>query len=302
MKNRNPTKLINNVISKINLAAYAALTLTGTASSITIKYMKIKKTLVLAIAGSFAAMASVASAATLFVDNFNLSPSSTNLNDGLESRQSGGLISSEYTFPGTDNLVGDDGGTNLRLSSGGTSTLNHDFANDLGSDDFSLSFDFKANATSNTWSSIYLKSATDDARGKSPIHVYFHSDNTVVNLIRLQHGTGSSVVGTSINNTTVAAALGTAFSINDWHNYSFVVSASSATSGTYDFLVDGTIVASDLAYQFSDSESRQIEFVGPAEQISNWDNLTLIPEPAATAGLLGLGTTLVMAVRRRRRA
>ncbi|RKX38904.1 MAG: hypothetical protein DRP64_14990 [Verrucomicrobia bacterium] len=212
-----------------------------------------------------------APAGTLFNDTFDTTDT-TDLNTSLSSRQAAGLLTSTYTeqIDANSSIAGN----KLGRTATGIVTLDTNFASYLGSQPFTLSFDFFAVTAVNKWTAIHVKNALDVARSASPMQVYFRGDNSVNNLIFLQYGTGGAVDSLLISSNTVATALGSAFSIHDEHNYAFEVSPTDRASGTYDFLVDGVAVAENLPYAFSENIERIIVFTG-LNLDARFDNLDI---------------------------
>ncbi len=243
------------------------------------------------VLGALALTSQVAQAA-IVTDNFNTADT-TNLGDNLATRQSGTAAPSGYTEEtDTQNTID---GNKLVKTGGGTLTLNTNLVSYLGANKFSVSVELDVDVGGTLgWTSMSLLSATDNTRGKSPFSFFARDNQAAVSLISIGYGTGSAVNTLNLNAVAINTALGiSTFSTLDNHTYTFDATGSSATAGTFDFLIDGTVVANDLAYSFSDATSRTISWVGNNATIGKFDNLSVIPEPATLGLITAVGAGLI---------
>lgn len=235
------------------------------------------------VLGALALTSQVAQAA-IITDNFNTADT-TNLGDNLATRQSGTAAPSGYTeVTDTQNTIA---GNKLVKTGAGALTLNTNLVSYLGANKFSVSVELDVDVGGATgYSSMSLLSATDNQRNRSPFSFWARDNQASLTLVQVSYGTGSAVSTLGLSAATINAALGISnFSTLDNHTYTFDATGSSTTAGTFDFLIDGTVVANDLAYSFSDATSRTISWVANNATIGRYDNLNVIPEPA-TLGLI----------------
>lgn len=254
---------------------------------------RLKKTssLLTAMAGLILAAGSAQADIVLFQDTFTVG-TDTGINNNIAARQAGGENSDTYTvWRGSSNIAGD------LLNVGGDAGLfNHyDYLADLTTDpvDFTLSFTAASTGGTGTWISPFLSTDgnTSDDRGTADIGL----------LIRPGRGTLAVYGGPNVNAATLDTLLGTTWDGSATHTYELVATATTATTGTYDVLVDGILV-STATYAFDGGGSNgevnfEVRTIGGAAGTFDDLQLTIVPEPGSLA-LLTLGGLCVL--RRRR--
>ncbi|RKX47597.1 MAG: hypothetical protein DRP64_00555, partial [Verrucomicrobia bacterium] len=202
------------------------------------------------------------------LDNFDSGGVATgDLNHNLAVRQAGSSAQYGYTLPHYAHQLTAIG--ELAMNDGEAVDLDANLMPYLASN-FTVKVDGKVTTD---WISFSVIGDVDNARHLSPMSFLvraFGNDD----VLWVNHGVGGSGWSMSVSQGTMDAALGS-FNPHDWHTYEFRVAASSATSGTFGFYVDGVAIAPSLTYQFNDSTDRTLRWVNPPGGNGLWDNLEL---------------------------
>jgi hypothetical protein len=106
--------------------------------------------------------------------------------------------------------------------------------------------------------------------------------------------TAYGTTNSSVSDAAIDAALGADFDVTELNRYSLVATPTTATTGTYDVLINGTEVIFDVPYSLGPGGSNgeiNWEEIHPGSGSGIFDDLLLftIPEPSAlTLTALGL--------------
>lgn len=73
--------------------------------------------------------------------------------------------------------------------------------------------------------------------------------------------------------------VGAACNLADNHTFEIQISAQSATTGVWSFIIDGNVLASRLPYEFSDPNLKMSWRADGANVQSTWDNLDISLNP-----------------------
>ncbi|MEO0474671.1 MAG: PEP-CTERM sorting domain-containing protein [Planctomycetota bacterium] len=228
-------------------------------------------------------------------DNFD---TAGGLNSDLATRQAGSLATANWSGSGTISSNA------LSTTQGALTTPAVDLTAALTNADplvtgFVISFD-AAMTSSVAWSSAYLstdlESGNNDERGNSDFGMLMFASGTVQ-----AYNSGATV---ALGNAALAGLI-PGWDISNTNTYSLVATKNQGTpaTGTYDLLINGVEVFSDLAYDFNGGGANNqvnFEIINITNGLATYDNLsistTVVPEPASLA-LLAAGSLLV--VRRR---
>ncbi|RKX43296.1 MAG: hypothetical protein DRP64_08445, partial [Verrucomicrobia bacterium] len=206
----------------------------------------------------------------LFFDTFDTADTG-DVNADYETRQAGGVVVTNYTSTQTTHfsIVGNQLKNNGLL---GKLTLNANMASAIVGEDFEFSVRLKVLDTSSAWSSIYLTSANEIDLGQSRLGVQaFGSGDVFV----LYWGAGAAQETESITESELTALLGSSYNRAEEHLIGFVSTAGAGGTNSYNFMVDGIVVRSGLAYAFSETTVRQLEIRGIASVGVYYDDLSL---------------------------
>jgi hypothetical protein len=253
------------------------------------------------------------SASTLLLsDNFDTT-NNDDITQNLVTRQAGTLATASYTeSSGSATIASNQLSIGFSGSVTNAADLRTAFTAAPGTV-FSISYDFRNTGTN--WVSTYLDGNTGaNERGSSPFGFHVqkkggHTDSRDINSIALTYYSGgfnAQVTGQHLLLDNLETTLGVAFDASLNHNYQMLATSTTTTTGTYDILIDGTVVVADLAYDFGTSgaylTSNAINWASTTntDGAGNYDNLniSIVPEPSTTA-LFGLGG-LALILRRRR--
>lgn len=212
----------------------------------------------------------IAGSTVVFMDTFGTA--NTSVNDSLALRQFGTAAPVNYIGSLTANSIADE---MLLRDAGGATSLDGNFASSLADNDFTFKTYMRMVNTGSEWASVSMLSGVDNERAKSPMGFFVRgAPGGSGELIVVNYGTGSAASSANILGTALTSAFGT-FSTSHFHTYEMRVTASSSSSGTFNFVVDGVIMLQNLAYQFSDATVRTISWVNPSGGEALFDNVTL---------------------------
>ncbi len=216
--------------------------------------------------------------AVMFQDTFNTADT-TDVNANFAARQAGGSIASGYTATSANFGIAD---SKLAQTGGGVLTLNANLAGGIVDNDFEISCQLTINSSDSKWTAIYLMSANENARGLSRVGLHAYDSGNATAYV-VYYGTGTNQLTRGVTTATMTAKLGHAFVKSEEHTLQFI---SSAATGTYDFVVDGVTILSDLAYAFSEDSTRKIGITATlvnGGEGATYDDLTVITKPATLA-------------------
>jgi len=243
--------------------------------------MKKTQILIALVATSMAAQAG-----TAFRDTFDTA-NTTDINSNYASRQSGGLISGNYT--GNQDwyrIVGN----RLVQTGGGEVVLNANLAAIVGNN-FEMSFKQTMLLTNANWAALYLTSATEPTRGNSRLgfHVWGTQAATVYTVYGGIGAAGAAYTATAKNPAQMNALwqenFGTDFDRTAEHLIEFISTEGSGGTNTFDFVVDGVVVIDDKVYAFNDDTVRQIEMVSTIPN-STTDDLQVLYDDLTVDGFV----------------
>ncbi len=192
----------------------------------------------------------------LFLDTFD-TPDTTDENADYAVRQADGAAVSPYTAAPVSTYFSIKG-NKLWESGGGTLTLDANLAGQVVGKDFELSFRLAVFEPGTEWASVYLISATENARQYSRLGLYAPGSGWAYVLYK---GTGSVQELDPVSEAEMTSLLGAPFDHAQEHLLRFVSTAGTGGTNSYNFLVDGVVVRSDLPYAFSDSSVCKVEFI-----------------------------------------
>ncbi len=190
------------------------------------------------------------------------------LNYNLPARQSGSSMQIGYTDPYPAHMLTVAG--ELAMNDGGAVELNANLMPYLSS---SCTIKIDGKVTTDWISVSMVDQGAGDKRERSPLSFLVRSSDHD-DVLWVKYGVSGSTESMPIGQATMNAALGS-FNPHDWHTYEFRVSATSPTTGTYDFHVDGVKIAGPLLYEFGDSTIRSLYWVNPPGGSGLWDNLKI---------------------------
>ena len=161
--------------------------------------------------------------------------------------------------------------------------MNANLAPYLANNSFSIKLAGKlVQGTADAWSSFAVVSDTENSRHLTPMGFFIHQQlpNHAGDIMYVYSGIPGNVIATPVSIDLLNVQLGAGFSVYDSHTYEIRAFADTATKGTYNFCVDGVVVLAGLAYEFSDSTGRRLEWVNIGVG-ALWDNVnvTTIPTP-----------------------
>ena len=122
---------------------------------------------------------------------------------------------------------------------------------------------------------LSVVSDIDNDFSKSPITVVLYAPGW----LGLRHGTGGDTTETLFSPDEIKEALGAACNLAENHTFEIQVSAQSATTGVWSFIIDGNVLASRLPYEFSDPNLKMSWWADGANVQSAWDNLDISLNP-----------------------
>ena len=118
---------------------------------------------------------------------------------------------------------------------------------------------------------LSVVSDIDNDFNKSPITVVLYAPGW----IGLRHGTGGNATETIFSPDEIKEEIGAAYSPDDNHTFEIRVSAQSATTGIWSFIIDGNVLDSRLPYEFSDPNLKMSWWAEGVDVESSWDNLNI---------------------------
>ena len=197
----------------------------------------------------------------VFFDNFN-GPDGTDANWLYGARQTNGIVVQPYTlstpvFSITNNKLHEYTGAAAQLQQP------VDMSSHIVGEDFEFSFKVTVPDTSDQWSSIYLYDETGDPRGDSRMGCLIWGQGHGF-AFSLYSGAGGAQENPFPSGVTVAqltTAMGSAYDKSVEHTIKFVSTAGADETNTYDFVVDGFTILSNVVYRF-DGDQRKIGMIG----------------------------------------
>ena len=141
-------------------------------------------------------------------------------------------------------------------------------------------FNIKVTGRSNTpedggSTMLSVVSDIDNDFNKSPITVVLYAPGW----LGLRHGIGGDTTETILSPDEIKETLGAACNLADNHAFEIQISAQSATTGVWSFIIDGTVLASRLPYEFSDPNLKMSWWADGADVQSTWNNLDISLNP-----------------------
>ena len=194
----------------------------------------------------------------VFFDNFNTA-NATDANWLYGDRQTNGIVVAPYTIaPNSFNI---ENNKLLAFSAGAEMREDIDLADHIVGEDFEFSVKMTMRDTGANWSTVYLyDDRAGDLRGNSRLGFLAwaggHTEAFVL-YAGTADGAGQTAVGVSV--ADMVAKLGS-YDKSVEHTLQFISTAGVGGTNSYDFLVDGITIKSNLAYRFP-GNTRKIGFL-----------------------------------------
>jgi len=223
------------------------------------------------------------SGAYLFVDNFN-TIDTTDANWDYETRQADGGGTSPYTY-----YAGHYSIANSKLKNAGFAgflSLDANMARYIVGEDFELSFKVSVLDTTGNWTSIYLQDETNtsDPRDDSRFGMYLLGSGNADWIGGVYKGAGPGHDEEGVAVSEMEALTGVPYNKADEHTFTLISHAGPGESNTYDLVIDGYTMRTNLPYYFDGAE-RRIGIVGVMDAASPgayYDDITLRYLPTYT--------------------
>jgi len=192
------------------------------------------------------------SLAYLFIDSFDTADT-TNVNANIESRQAAGELTSVYNpnlvFSITNNTLAANGILSLRPAS--------NFAGPIVGSDFVYSFKLTVSPSADGWLGLYLLDSGQAGWTSASFGLRCQGVGDWAFWIHELNGTGAyETTGIGVN--TISNILGYPYDQTQEHMIQLVSTASVDGTNSYDLVVDGVVIKSDLLYTHTEDTSRKI--------------------------------------------
>jgi len=197
----------------------------------------------------------------LFIDNFN-TINTSDVNWEYATRQAGGAGISTYNDHANYSIANNTlycEGTGVSLQTAAN------FARYLVGSDFELSFKLSMDYTGIDWVSVYLVDAASSIWGANDfgVHALGPGSTTAfyINDLSLNNGVNNLHV---ISESDMETALGLApggYDKTQQHTIQLISTAGAGGTNSYDFVVDGATIRTNLLYTYSDDTIRRIDFL-----------------------------------------